>query len=242
VPVTWWRGVGPTHNVFVVESFIDELAHAAGKDPVEYRLALLTENPRAAAVLKQAAEKADWGSSLPAGAGRGVALHDSFGSFVAAVVEIFVSAQGEISLRRVVGAVDCGFRVNPDMVKAQLEGGLIFGLSAALYNGITFREGRTVQSNFNDYRMMRINEVPRMEMYIVETSEAPGGLGEPGTTAAAPALGNAIFAATGKRLRSYPFDRNELKRQENAQNEVVSRLTQDPSLGPAPLHAAPIAK
>ncbi|MDQ0393095.1 xanthine dehydrogenase family protein molybdopterin-binding subunit [Labrys monachus] len=211
IAVNWWRGVGPTHNVFVVESFIDELAHTAGKDPVDYRRALLTGNHRALGVLDLAAEKAGWGTPLPAGSGRGIALHDSFGSHTALVVELAVAPSGEIRLTRLVAAIDCGINVNPDTIRAQLQGGAVFGLSAALYNGITFSGGRVDQGNFNDYRQMRINEVPPFETYIVESHADPGGLGETATAAAAPALGNAIFAATGRRLRRLPFDRDELR-------------------------------
>ncbi|WP_082583146.1 xanthine dehydrogenase family protein molybdopterin-binding subunit [Mesorhizobium sp. Root695] len=211
VPITWWRGVGSTHNVFVVESFMDELAHAAGKDPVEYRRALTKNQPRAAGVLELVAEKSGWGTPLPAGSGRGIALHDAFGSYMAAVLEISVSSAGEITLHRAVVAVDCGIAINPNTVEAQIEGGLIFGLSAALYSGITFTNGRVDQSNFHDYRILRNNEAPKIEVYHVKSLESPGGIGETATVSAAPVLANAIFAATGKRLRSLPFDRNQLK-------------------------------
>jgi isoquinoline 1-oxidoreductase beta subunit len=210
VPITWWRGVGPTHNVYVVESFMDELAHAAGRDPVEYRRALLAKNPRSKAVLDLAAQKSDWGTALPAGIGRGVSLHDSFGSHLAVVVEVAVSPEGEVRLRRIVAAVDCGQTINPDTVKAQIEGGLIFGLTAALYSDITFEGGRVQQNNFNDYRMMRMNETPPIEVHQIRNAENPGGIGETGTVSAAPALANAVFAATGKRLRRYPLDRSQL--------------------------------
>ncbi|MFD1108157.1 xanthine dehydrogenase family protein molybdopterin-binding subunit [Pseudoroseomonas ludipueritiae] len=216
VPITWWRGVGPTHNVYVVESFMDELAHAAGRDPVDYRRALLGKLPRARAVLDLAAEKSGWGTPLPAGCGRGVSLHDSFGSYLAVVVEVAVSDLGEVKLRRVVAAVDCGQTINPDTVAAQIEGGLVFGLSAALYSDITFEGGRVQQSNFNDYRMMRMNETPPLEVHQIRNSENPGGIGENGTVSAAPALANAVFAATGKRLRRYPIDRRELIRTETS--------------------------
>jgi isoquinoline 1-oxidoreductase beta subunit len=223
IPITWWRGVGPTHNVFVVECFMDELAHAAGKDPVEYRRALLTKKPRALAVLNLAAEKAGWGTPLPAGTGRGVSLHDSFGSFLAVVVEASVTAAGEVQLKRVVAAVDCGLTIHPDTVKGQIEGGLIFGFSGALYNDITFTGGRVDQSNFHDYRMMRINETPPIEVYQIASGEGPGGIGETGTVSAAPALGNAIFAATGKRLRRYPFDRKQLQ-SDGVDKQVLSMI------------------
>jgi isoquinoline 1-oxidoreductase beta subunit len=221
--ISWWRGVGPTHNVFVVESFIDELAHVAGKDPVEYRLSLLGKNPRSAAVLKRAAELSGWGSTLPNGVGRGVSLHDSFGSHVAAVVETEVAPTGEIRMRKVTAVIDCGQMVNPDTVKAQLEGGLVFGLTAALYGDITFRNGRVQQSNFNNYRMLRINETPPVQIEVMQNGEAPGGVGETGTVSAAPALGNAIFAATGKRLRRYPFRPEDL-RGKDANRSVVADL------------------
>jgi isoquinoline 1-oxidoreductase beta subunit len=225
VPVLWWRGVGPTHNVFVVESFIDELAHEAGRDPVEYRLALLKRNPRAAGVLKVVAEKSGCGNPLPAGSGRGVSLHDSFGSHVGMVIEIAVAATGEIQMKRIVAAVDCGLAINPNSVRAQIEGGIVFGLTAALYSDITFQNGRVMQSNFNDYRMLRINQTPPIEVYIVPSTESPGGIGETGTVSAAPALGNAIFAATGKRLRRYPFDRTKPRGKDAPGVVVSSRAT-----------------
>ena len=205
VKVNWWRGVGPTHNVFVVESFLDEVAHSLGRDPVEYRRALLKKNPRALGVLNLVAQKAGWGSPLPPRVGRGISLHDSFGSYLALVVEAEVTPAGTVKLRRLVAAVDCGININPNSVNAQVEGGTIFGLSAALYNGITLTNGVVDQGNFNDYRQMRIDEVPPFEVHIVPSRESPGGLGECGTVSAAPALANAIFAATGQRLRSLPF-------------------------------------
>jgi isoquinoline 1-oxidoreductase beta subunit len=240
IPVTWWRGVGPTHNVFVVESFMDEVAHAAGKDPVAFRLSVLKHNPRAAAVLERAAELSDWGKPLPKGIGRGVALHDSFGSYVAAVVETEVAPTGEIRMRRVTGVIDCGLVINPDSVKAQLEGGLIFGLTAALYNDITFEHGRVQQSNFNNYRMMRINETPPFRIEVMQNTDGPGGVGETGTVAAAPALGNAIFAATGVRLRRYPFNRDALRSKGIDHSSVASLTPGGPgaaSAGPQPQDA-----
>jgi isoquinoline 1-oxidoreductase beta subunit len=207
VAVNWWRGVGETHNVFVVESFLDELAHTAGRDPVAYRRALLADNPRSLAVLDLAAMKAGWGTTLPPGHGRGVSLHESFGTRAAVVIEVSVTAGGDVTVRRAVAAVDPGIAVNPDSIRAQIEGGLIFGLSAALHNEITFVGGQVEQSNFNDYRQMRINEAPSIEVHIAPSGRPPGGMGEVGTVSAAPALGNAIFAATGRRLRTLPFDR-----------------------------------
>ncbi len=211
VPTAWWRGVGPTHNVFVVESFMDELAGAAKKDPVEYRRALLKGVPRARGVLDLAAEKASWDQSLPAGSGRGVAVQFAFGSYVAVVVEATVAKTGEVRVPRIVYAVDCGLVVNPNTLKAQLEGGAIFGLTAALFSEITITNGRVDQSNFNDYRMLRMNESPSIEVYTVSNTESPGGIGETGTAALAAALTNAIFAATGKRLRKLPVNRDELR-------------------------------
>jgi isoquinoline 1-oxidoreductase beta subunit len=210
VPTCFWRSVGPGHNIFVVESFVDELAHAAGQDPVAFRRAHLEKEPRLLACLNLAAEKAGWGSALPARVGRGVACQSVFGSYVAAILEAEVDNDGEIAIRRVMAAVDCGTVVNPDSVEAQIQGGLIFGLTAALYNEITIAKGRVQQSNFNNYRMMRINEAPAIEVHLVRNGEAPGGIGEPGTSIAGPALANALFAATGVRLRSLPVDRKQL--------------------------------
>jgi isoquinoline 1-oxidoreductase beta subunit len=210
VALNWWRGVGETHNVFVVESFLDELAHAAGQDPLAYRRALLGKNPRSLAVLNKAAQLSGWGTPLPPRWARGMSLHDSFGTRAALVLEVEVDTQGEILLRRATAAVDCGIAVNPDSVIAQIEGGVLFGLSAALYNGITFKNGRVQQSNFHDYRQIRMNEVPPFEVFVMPSKENPGGLGEVGTVSAAPALANAIFAATGVRLRALPIDRSAL--------------------------------
>jgi isoquinoline 1-oxidoreductase subunit beta len=209
--VGWWRGVGPTHNLFVIESFMDELAHAAGKDPVDYRRVLLAKDSRALGVLELAAQKIGWGAgTLPPRVGRGVALGSPFGSHVCLIVEAEVTPQGEVRLRRAVAAIDCGIAINPSSIEAQVQGGLLFGLSAALYSAITLKDGAFEQSNFHDYRNLRMNEVPRVEVYRVDSLESPGGLGEVGTAIAAPALGNAIFAATGVRLRSLPVDKHQL--------------------------------
>ena len=210
IPTGFWRGVGPTHNVFVVESFIDELAAESKKDPVEYRRVLLGKSPRAKAVLELAAEKAGWGQPLPEGRGRGVSVQFVFGSYVAQVAEVEVAKSGQVHVTRVVCAVDCGVVVNPDTVRAQMEGGIMFGLTAALFNEITLKDGRVEQSNFDDYPMLRINEAPTVEVYLVKSAEAPGGIGEPGTSALAPAVTNAIFATTGKRIRKLPVNRVEL--------------------------------
>ena len=207
----WWRGVGMTHNAFMVEGFIDELAAAAKKDPVEYRRALLDKSPRARAVLDLAAQKAGWGSPLPEGSGRGISLIFGFGSYLAQVAEVAVDRDGTAHVLRVVQALDCGRQVNPDTLQAQMQGGAIFGITAALYGDITLKNGRVEQGNFDSYQLLRINEAPKMEVYIVESQEAPGGAGEPGTAGIAPAVVNAIFAATGKRLRKLPIDANALK-------------------------------
>jgi isoquinoline 1-oxidoreductase beta subunit len=208
VPTGFWRGVGPNNNVFAVECFMDELAHKAGKDPVEFRRGMLGKNPRLLAALNLAAEKSNWGQPLPPRVGRGVCVQPSFASFIATVVEAEVDQQGEVHLRRVTLAVDTGIAVNPDTVVAQLEGGLIFGLTAALYGEITIDKGRVQQSNFHDYRMLRIDQAPKIEVHVVKSGEAPGGIGEAGTNAGPPALRNAIFAATGVALRRLPIDRS----------------------------------
>jgi isoquinoline 1-oxidoreductase beta subunit len=204
IPTAFWRSVGPSHNVFVTESFIDELAAAAKQDPVTYRRALLDKAPRAKAVLDLAAQKAGWGRPLPQGAGRGVSLQTVFGTSMAQVAEVEVSKSGSVRVRRVVCALDCGTVVNPDTVRAQVEGAIIFGITAALYGEITLRNGRVEQANFDSYQMLRIDEAPAIEVHIVPSTEPPGGMGEPGTSAIVPAVTNAIFAATGKRVRELP--------------------------------------
>jgi isoquinoline 1-oxidoreductase beta subunit len=208
VPTGFWRGVGPNNNVFAIECFMDELARKAGKDPVEFRRSMLGNQPRFLAALNLAAEKSGWGQPLPARVGRGVCVQPSFGSFIATVVEAEVNEEGEVKLRRVTSAVDTGIAVNPDTIAAQLEGGLIFGLTAALYGEITMDKGRVQQSNFNDYRMLRIDQAPKIEVHIIKSGEAPGGIGETGATAGPPALRNAIYAATGVALRRLPIDRS----------------------------------
>ncbi len=206
----FWRGVGPAHNVFVIESFIDELAHKAGKDPVDFRLAMLDKAPRLQAALRLAAEKSGWGQPLPPRCGRGVAVQPSFTSWIATVAEVEVDEDGEVLLRHVTCAVDTGIAVNPDTIAAQLQGGIIFGLTAALYGEVTVENGRVQQSNFNDYRMLRMDQTPPIDIYVIPSGEPPGGIGEAGTVAGMPALGNAIYAATGKRLRRLPIDRDVL--------------------------------
>ena len=201
---SWWRGVGITRGTFVVESFIDELAAHAKADPLAYRIALLDKNPRAKTVLQTAAKRAGWGKPLPAGQGRGIALCTGFGSFVAQVVQVTVDANGAARPTNIWCVVDCGIQVNPDTIRAQMESGIVFGLSGALYGEITIKDGRVEQTNFGDYRVLRINETPRIDVALVKSLEAPGGIGEPGTSCVMPALTNAIFAATGKRIRKLP--------------------------------------
>ena len=203
----WWRGVGPAHNIFVMESFIDELAAAAKQDPVAFRRSLL-KTPRAKAVLELVAAKSGWGSPLPAGAGRGVMVQSAFGSFLSVVCEVQTGAAGEIRLRRVVAAMDCGQVINPDSVRAQLEGGLVFGMTAALYSEITLDHGRVQQGNFNNYRMLRTDETPPIEVHVIKSGEAPGGISETGTTAGPPALRDPMYAATGVALRRLPMVRH----------------------------------
>jgi isoquinoline 1-oxidoreductase beta subunit len=211
VRTSWWRGVGPTHNVFVVESFIDELAHAAKQDPVAYRKGLLGHNPRALAVLSLAAEQAGWGSPLPARHGRGVSVQFAYGSYTSQVAEVEVAADGSVKVKRIVCAIDCGMYVNPDTIEAQVQGGTLFGLTAALHGSITFKDGRVQQGNFDSYLPMRIDEVPVVETHLITNAEAPGGIGEASTSIVSAAVANAIFVATRKRLRSLPFDTDSLK-------------------------------
>jgi isoquinoline 1-oxidoreductase subunit beta len=210
VPVQWWRSVGHSHTGFSVEAFLDEVAHAGGKDPYELRRKLLANQPRMLAVLDLAAQKANWGAKLPPGVGRGIAGHFSFDSYVAQVVEASVAKDGAVRVHRVVCAVDCGTVINPDTVKAQMEGGIVFGLTAALKTEITLKNGRVEQTNFHDYQMLRIFESPKIEVYIVPSTANPTGVGEPGVPPVAPALANAIFAVTGKRIRRLPIRASDL--------------------------------
>jgi isoquinoline 1-oxidoreductase subunit beta len=211
IPTAFWRSVGPSHNVFVTESFMDELAAAAKQDAVAYRRALLKQSPRAKAVLELAAEKAGWGQPLPQRAGRGVSLQFVFGTYMAQVAEVEVAKDGTVRVRRVVCAVDCGIPVNPDTIRAQIQSAIIFGITAALYGEIALKNGRVEQTNFDSYQMLRMNEAPAIEVHIVQNFEQPGGMGECGTSAIVPAVANAIFAATGKRLRKMPVDIRVLK-------------------------------
>jgi isoquinoline 1-oxidoreductase beta subunit len=211
VPTLWWRSVGHSHTAFAVESFLDELAHAAGKDPYDFRLTLLEHQPRHLRVLELAAQKSGWGKPLPGGRGRGLAVHASFGSYVAQVAEVSVSSEGKVKVHRVVCAVDCGPVVNPDIVRAQMEGGIVFGLTAALYGEITLAHGRVQQGNFNDYPMLRLKDMPAVEVYIAPGIDRMGGVGEPGVPPIAPAVANAVFAVTGKRIRRLPIRPEDLK-------------------------------
>jgi isoquinoline 1-oxidoreductase beta subunit len=207
VPTLWWRSVGHTHTAFSTEAFLDELAAAAGRDPFELRRELLTDHARHRGVLELAAAKAGWGSPMPAGHARGIALQESFGSFVAQVAEVSLGKDGLPRVERVVCAVDCGVAVNPDVVRAQMEGAIGFGLGAALWSEITLEAGRVVQSNFNDYRTLRIDEMPRVEVHIVPSAEPPSGVGEPGVPPIAPAVANAVFKLAGQPTRRLPFVR-----------------------------------
>ena len=223
LPIGWWRGVGPTHNLFVVESFVDELAHTAGIDPVEYRRALLRTNPRVLAVLNLAAEKFGWPRRPQSGRiGCGVAIGTPMGTPICAITEVEVSPQGDVKLRRATVAVDCGVAVNPEVIISQAQGGLIFGWSAALFSKITLRDGQVEQQNFNDYRVLRMNEAPLIDVHIVPSDEAPTGIGEPPTAISAPSLANAVFAACGVRIRELPIDRDALIGPGDPMKQVVT--------------------
>jgi isoquinoline 1-oxidoreductase beta subunit len=216
VPTGFWRGVGPNNNVFAIECFMDEMAKKAGKDPIAFRRAMLDTSPRHLAVLDLVAQKSGWSDPLAPRTGRGVSVQPSFGSYIASVIEAEVDKDGEVYLRRITTAVDTGIAVNPDTIVAQLQGGLIFGLTAALYGEVTIKNGRVQQSNFNDYRMLRIDQIPPIEVHLVKSGEAPGGIGETGATSGPPALRNAIYAATGIALRRLPIDRDVLAGRKNA--------------------------
>ncbi len=205
VPVLWWRVVGSSHTAFAVEAFIDEVAHVAGEDGFTFRRKLLNHEPRMKAVLELAAEKGGWGTPLPKGKGRGIAVAEAFKTFVAQVAEVSVDERGRVTVDRVVCAVDCGTPINPDIIAAQMEGGIGFGLGAVLFGAITLKDGRVEQDNFNGYRVLRMNEMPKVEVHIVSSTEAPTGVGEPGVAPLGPAVANAIFAASGRRIHHLPF-------------------------------------
>jgi isoquinoline 1-oxidoreductase beta subunit len=208
--VLWWRVVGSSHTAYAVEAFIDEAAHAAGQDPYTFRRNLLANQPRMRAVLDLAATKAGWSSTpLPPGKGRGIAVAEAFHTLVAQVAEVSVDKDGKVKVDRVVCAVDCGTPINPDVIAAQIEGGIGYGLGAALYGAITLKDGRVEQNNFDGYQVLRMNEMPKVEVHIVQSGEAPTGIGEPGVAPVGPAVANAIFAATGKRSYSLPFAREK---------------------------------
>ncbi len=205
VPVLWWRVVGSSHTAYATEAFIDEIASAAGKDPFAFRQAMLEHHPRHKAVLELAAKAAGWGNPLPKGKGRGIAVAEAFGTYVAQVAEVTVAPNGKVKVDRIVCAVDCGTPINPDVITAQMEGGIGFGLGAALYGAITLKDGQVEQTNFDAYQVLRIDEMPKVEVHIVPSPEAPTGVGEPGVAPVGPAVANAVFAVTGKRLRVLPF-------------------------------------
>jgi isoquinoline 1-oxidoreductase beta subunit len=205
VPILWWRVVGSSHTTFAVEAFIDEVAHAAGEDAFTFRRKLLEHEPRMRGVLELAAEKAGWNNPLPKGKGRGIAVAEAFKTFVAQVAEVSVDDAGRVTVDRIVCAVDCGTPINPDIIAAQMEGGIGFGLGAALYGAITLKDGRVEQDNFNGYRVLRMNEMPKVEVHIVPSTEPPTGVGEPGVAPVGPAVANAIYAASGRRIHVLPF-------------------------------------
>jgi isoquinoline 1-oxidoreductase beta subunit len=208
--IGYWRGVAPNNNVFATESLMDELALKAGKDPVAFRLAHLDAAPRLKAIVETVAKRSNWGSKLPARVGRGICAQFAFGTYIATVCEAEVDESGHVRIRQVHSVIDAGRVVNPDTLMAQVQGGLMFGFTAALYGDITVKDGRVQQKNFNDYRIMRINEAPPIDVHIAQSQEMPGGIGEPGCTAGPPSLVNAIAAATGIRLRKLPIDRDLL--------------------------------
>ena len=211
VQTAFWRGVGANNNIFSIESFMDRLARAAGADPLAFRRALLSGNARARAALDLAAEKADWGDPLPARSGRGISLQSAFKSFVATIAAVRVADDGHVAVERMTTVIDCGTVINPDTVEAQVQGGLVFALTAALYGNITLERGRVQQGNFNDYRMLRIDEMPRIDVHVMPSREDPGGVGEPGTASVLGAVNNAIFSATGVQLDRMPIGEQKLR-------------------------------
>jgi isoquinoline 1-oxidoreductase beta subunit len=205
VPVLWWRSVGNTHTAFAMESMLDELAWAAEQDPLEFRAALLAEKPRHLRALKTAAQMAGFGKPAPAGRARGMAVHESFGSIVAQVAEVSVDEDKEIRVHRVSCAVDCGTAINPLGIEAQMQGAIAYGLSAALHGAVTLKDGRVEQSNFHDYRVLRMPEMPQVEVQVLESEAKMGGIGEPGAAPISAAVANAVYALTRQRLRSLPL-------------------------------------
>ncbi|MEO1291561.1 MAG: molybdopterin cofactor-binding domain-containing protein, partial [Pseudomonadota bacterium] len=212
LPVLWWRAVGHTHTAYAMESLVDMVAEAKGEDPVAFRLSLLqdgtADQQRLAGVLRLAAEKAGWGTALPEGRGLGVALHKSFNSYVAEVAEVSVDGDGAVKVEKVTCAVDCGVAVNPDVIRAQMEGGIGYGLGAVMRNQITLTDGEVDQSNFPDYEPLRLTDMPEVEVHVVPSTEAPTGVGEPGLPPIGPAVANAIYAATGTRVTQLPMAEN----------------------------------
>ena len=225
IPVGPWRSVGHTQHSFFNESFIDELAHRAGQDPFEYRRQLLKHLPRHKKVLETAAEKANWGAPLPAGRARGIAIEQSFDSIVAQVAEVSLSEAGDVKVHRVCAAIDCGTAINPNSVEAQIQGGIIYGLTAALFGEITIAAGRVQQSNFHDYRMVRLSDAPIMDVHIINSGEATGGCGEPGTPPIAPAVANALFVLSGERVRSLPISAHKLRLKSSERSPVTDTPT-----------------
>jgi CO/xanthine dehydrogenase Mo-binding subunit len=211
VPVGAWRSVGPSQNGWIIESFIDEIAHLAKKDPFEFRRSLLSKSPRLKRTLEFAAEKAGWNNPVPKGWGKGIACVESFGSTCAMVSEVSVDKNGSLKIHRIVAAIDCGPVVNPDTVEAQMEGGIVYALSAMLKDEITIDKGRVQQESYDDYRMLQFDEMPNIEVFTVPSTDSVGGIGEPGLPPAAPSVCNAIFAATGKRIRKLPIRQGDLK-------------------------------
>ena len=211
VPVGWWRSVYNSQNAFANEVFIDELAYKAGVDALEFRMNMLNNSPRHKAVLRLAAEKAGWGKPLVKGQGMGLAVHESFGSWSAQVATVTVSKTGELSVDKIVASIDCGTVINPDGVKAQMEGSIVYGLTSTIKGEITIEKGAVTQSNFHDFELLRIDEMPKVEVHIVPSIEPPSGAGEPGLPPVAPAVANAIFNANGKRVRKLPIKSKDLK-------------------------------
>ncbi|MCH8010583.1 MAG: xanthine dehydrogenase family protein molybdopterin-binding subunit [Candidatus Marinimicrobia bacterium] len=211
IPVGWWRSVYNSQNAFANECFLDELAESAGEDPFDFRFKLLSNSPRHANVLKLVANKSGWGNPLPQGHYQGISCHESFGSFVAQVAEISINEEKGVKVHRVVCTIDCGQVINPDTVEAQVESAIAYGLTATIKSKITIKNGRVRQSNFHDFKILRMDEMPQIDVHIIPSTESPGGVGEPGLPPIAPAVANAVFAATGKRVRKLPILPKDLK-------------------------------